>query len=92
MAWKDVEKKWNEVKPDPKYREVTPEMEHEMEALLKQGCKKERKLYDNEVAYLYSLIPGGGQLYTGETKKALRFRKASVLVAGAGLEPATFGL
>lgn len=80
IDWVKVEKKWDEVKPDPKYKEVSPKMEKEMEALMQKGCKKERKLYDNEAAYLYSLIPGGGQLYTGETKKALWYMAGSFLI------------
>ncbi len=80
VTWNKVEKKWNEIKPDPKYKEVSPAMEHEMEALLQKGCKKERKLYDNDAAYLYSLIPGGGQLYTGETKKAFWYMAGSFLI------------
>jgi hypothetical protein len=80
VTWNKVEKKWNEVKPNPKYKEVTPAMEHEMETLLQKGCNKERKLYDNDAAYLYSLIPGGGQLYTGETKKALWYMAGSFLI------------
>ncbi len=78
--WKKAERKWNEIKPDPKYKEVSPTMEHEMEVLLQKGCDKERKLYDNDAAYLYSLIPGGGQLYTGETKKALWYMAGSFLI------------
>lgn len=80
VTWKKVEKKWKEIKPDPKYKEVSPAMELEMEALLQKGCNKERKLYDNDAAYLYSLIPGGGQLYTGETKKALWYMAGSFLI------------
>ena len=80
INWMKVEKKWREVTPNPKYKEVSPTMEQEMEALMLKGCKKERKLYDNDAAYLYSLIPGGGQLYTGETKKALWYMAGSFLI------------
>tara|TARA_B100001123_G_C14949091_1_gene882914 strand:- start:47 stop:532 length:486 start_codon:yes stop_codon:yes gene_type:complete len=80
VTWAKVEKKWRDITPDPRYKQVSPEMEHEMEILMQKGCKKERKLYDSDTAYLYSLIPGGGQLYTGEIKKAMWYIAGSFLI------------
>ena len=42
----------------------------EMEMLIKAGCDQEYEYFDRDIAMLYSLIPGGGQWYTGETRKA----------------------
>ncbi len=52
------------------FKRITPEMETEMEELIQKGCDKEYEYYDRDIAMLYSLIPGGGQWYTGETRKA----------------------
>ena len=52
------------------FKHVTPAMETEMEQLIENGCDKEYQYYDRDIAMLYSLIPGGGQWYTGETRKA----------------------
>lgn len=79
-TWKKVEKKWRDITPNPRYKEISPAMEHEMEALMLKGCKEERKLYDSDAAYLYSIIPGGGQLYAGEIGKALWYMAGSFLI------------
>ena len=52
------------------FKRITPEMEAEMEELIQKGCTKEYEYFDRDIAMLYSLIPGGGQWYTGETRKA----------------------
>ena len=52
------------------FKRITPAMEMEMEALIEAGCDQEYAYYDRDIALLYSLIPGGGQWYTGETRKA----------------------
>ena len=53
-----------------RFKHITPAMEMEMEALIEAGCDQEYAYYDRDIALLYSLIPGGGQWYTGETRKA----------------------
>ena len=53
-----------------RFKQITPAMEMEMEALIEEGCDKEYEFFDRDIAMLYSLIPGGGQWYTGETRKA----------------------
>ena len=52
------------------FKRITPAMEIEMEALIQEGCDQEYEYFDRDIAMLYSLIPGGGQWYTGETRKA----------------------
>ena len=52
------------------FKHVTPAMETEMEQLILSGCDKEYEYFDRDIAMLYSVIPGGGQWYTGETRKA----------------------
>jgi len=41
-----------------------------MKKLIQEGCDREYEYFDRDIALLYSLIPGGGQWYTGETRKA----------------------
>ena len=41
-----------------------------MERLIEKGCDQEYQYFDRDIAMLYSVIPGGGQWYTGETRKA----------------------
>lgn len=53
-----------------RFKQITPAMETEMEELIQKGCDKEYEYFDRDIAMLYSLIPGGGQWYTGETRKA----------------------
>ena len=53
-----------------RFKHITPAMEMEMEALIEAGCDQEYAYYDRDIALLYSLIPGGGQWYTGEPRKA----------------------
>jgi hypothetical protein len=52
------------------FKRITPAMEMEMEGLIQAGCDQEYEYFDRDVALLYSLLPGGGQWYTGETRKA----------------------
>ena len=52
------------------FKRITPAMESEMEELISEGCNQEYEYFDRDIARLYSLIPGGGQWYTGETRKA----------------------
>ena len=51
-----------------------------MEQLIKVGCDKEYQYLDRDVASLYSLIPGGGQWYTGEKDKAWLYLLSSPLI------------
>ena len=52
------------------FKRVTPAMEKKMEKLIDKGCDQEYQYFDRDIAMLYSVIPGGGQWYTGETRKA----------------------
>jgi hypothetical protein len=52
------------------FKRITPAMEMEMEKLIEEGCQKEYEYFDRDIALIYSIIPGGGQWYTGETRKA----------------------
>ena len=52
------------------FKRITPAMEMEMEKLIQAGCDQEYEYFDRDIAMLYSLLPGGGQWYTGETRKA----------------------
>ena len=62
------------------FKRITPSMEREMEQLIHAGCDKEYQYYDREVAFLYSIIPGGGQWYTGEQEKAWLYLLSSPLI------------
>ena len=53
-----------------KFKRITPAMEMEMESLIEAGCDREYEYFERDVAFLYSMIPGGGQWYTGEKNKA----------------------
>ena len=52
------------------FKRITPAMEMEMEKLIQKGCDKEYQYFDRDIAMMYSIIPGGGQWYTGEIRKA----------------------
>ncbi|MBM15870.1 MAG: hypothetical protein CMH75_07265 [Nitrospina sp.] len=62
------------------FKRITPSMEKEMEQLINAGCDKEYQYYDREIAFLYSIIPGGGQWYTGEKEKAWLYLLSSPLI------------
>ena len=62
------------------FKRITPTMEKEMEQLINVGCDKEYQYYDREIAFLYSIIPGGGQWYTGEKEKAWLYLLSSPLI------------
>ena len=62
------------------FKRITPSMEREMEQLIYAGCDKEYQYYDREIAFLYSIIPGGGQWYIGEKEKALLYLFSSPLI------------
>ncbi len=51
-----------------------------MEYLLKKGCDEEYQYLDPDIAMLYSIIPGGGQFYTGEKKKGVMYLISSPFV------------
>lgn len=53
-----------------RFKQITPAMEMEMKKLIQEGGDREYEYFDRDIALLYSLIPGGGQWYTGETRKA----------------------
>ncbi len=63
-----------------RFKQITPAMEMEMEALIQEGCDKEHEFFDRDIAMLYSLIPGGGQWYTGETRKAWIYLVSAPLI------------
>jgi len=48
-----------------RFKHITPAMAMEMEMLIQAGCDQEYEYFDRDIAMLYSLIPGGGQWYTG---------------------------
>ena len=62
------------------FKRITPRMEQEMEQLIKAGCFKEYQYFDRDIAFLYSVIPGGGQWYTGEKNKAWLYLLSSPLI------------
>ena len=62
------------------FKQITPRMEQEMEQLIKAGCDKEYQYFDRDIAFLYSVIPGGGQWYTGEKDKAWLYLLSSPLI------------
>jgi len=62
------------------FKQITPKMENEMERLIQAGCDKEYQYYDRDIAFLYSMIPGGGQWYTGEKDKAWLYLLSSPLI------------
>jgi hypothetical protein len=63
-----------------KFKRITPAMEMEMESLIKAGCDREYEYFERDVAFLYSMIPGGGQWYTGEKGKAWFYLLFSPLI------------
>lgn len=69
-----------EIGPDWKHKQVTPIMEVQMNYLLEQGCDQEYEIYDKDLAFLYSVIPGGGQFYTGDYKRGFWYLIASAFV------------
>ena len=62
------------------FKRITPKMEKQMEYLLRKGCDKEYKYLDPDIAMLYSLLPGGGQFYTGEKKKGILYLVSSPFI------------
>ena len=63
-----------------RFKQITPRMEREMEQLIKVGCNNEYQYFDRDIALLYSVIPGGGQWYTGEKDKAWIYLLSSPLI------------
>ena len=63
-----------------KFKRITPTMEREMESLIEAGCDREYQYFERDVAFLYSMIPGGGQWYTGEKDKAWFYLLSSPLI------------
>ena len=62
------------------FKRITQSMERQMEQHIFAGCDKEYQYYDREIAVLYSIIPGGGQWYTGEKKKAWLYLFSAPLI------------
>lgn len=62
------------------FKRITPSMEKEMESLIEAGCDREYQYFERDVAFLYSMIPGGGQWYTGEKDKAWFYLLSSPLI------------
>ena len=67
-------------KSNLRFKQITPEMDVRMANLRKQGCTGGTPVLDKDAARLYSLIPGGGQFYTGEKEKGIYYVLGSVLV------------
>lgn len=67
-------------KADLKFKKITPKMELQMADLKKRGCQGGGSLLDKDLAQMYSIIPGGGQFYTGETKKGFYYLFGSILI------------
>mgnify|MGYP004004513679 FL=1 len=63
-----------------KFKRITPSMEKEMESLIEAGCDREYQYFERDVAFLYSMIPGGGQWYTGEKDKAWFYLLSAPLI------------
>ncbi|QPJ64278.1 MAG: hypothetical protein G3M78_02245 [Candidatus Nitrohelix vancouverensis] len=68
------------VDPRMRFKQITPDMEFEMASYIKRGCDKEYRYLDPEIARLYSVIPGGGQFYTGESGKGWMYLLSSPLL------------
>ena len=62
------------------FKRITPKMEKQMEYLLSKGCDEEYQYLDPDIAMLYSLLPGGGQFYTGEEKKGILYLVSSPFI------------
>ena len=62
------------------FKRITPKMERQMEYLLNKGCDEEHQYLDPDIAMLYSLLPGGGQFYTGEKKKGILYFVSSPFI------------
>ncbi len=71
---------WAEFAKQMRFKNITPDMEIQLQDLMTQGCIPEYEILENKTAYMYSLIPGGGQIYTGEPKKALFYVLGSILI------------
>ena len=62
------------------FKRITPKMEKQMEYLLSKGCNEEYQYLDPDIAMLYSLLPGGGQFYTGEKEKGILYLVSSPFI------------
>ncbi len=62
------------------FKRVTPEMAVQMERLMELGCDEEFEYFDRDIAMLYSVFPGGGQFYLGETRKAFMYMLSSPFI------------
>ena len=62
------------------FKRITPKMENQMKYLLSKGCDEEYQYLDPDIAMLYSLLPGGGQFYTGEKKKGILYLLSSPFI------------
>lgn len=67
-------------RPDLQFKQITPEMDIRMANLRKQGCTGGTPILDKDVAWAYSIIPGGGQFYTGESEKGIYYLFGSALI------------
>ena len=63
-----------------RFKKISPAMEVELDDLMGKGCVPNYQILEKDTAYMYSLIPGGGQIYTGESKKALMYMVGSFLI------------
>ncbi len=63
-----------------RFKQITPALEKEMSYYIKKGCDREYRYFDPEIARLYSILPGGGQFYTGETQKGWMYVLSSPFI------------
>ena len=76
----DVDGFWHAIGRHMQLKKISPEMEIELKELMGRGCMPDYKMLENDTAYLYSIIPGAGQIYTGEPKKAFMYLVGSFLI------------
>ena len=63
-----------------RFKRITPEMMSQMDRLIDLGCDNEVEYFNRDVAMLYSILPGGGQFYTGETQKGFMYMFSSPFI------------
>ena len=63
-----------------RFKRITPGMMSQMDRLIDLGCDNEVEYFNRDVAMLYSILPGGGQFYTGETQKGFMYMFSSPFI------------
>lgn len=71
---------WDRMNSGTRFKQITPAMEVRLKESRRQGCRGSYQILDPRSAELYSIFPGGGQFYTGETKKAFLYMIGSILI------------